>query len=329
MKTIDTVFLAESVTTRSNTLVMITNPKNEADRKKQSPFAKVGRVPGQSIKGWLRHAMSKLLIDQGVSVCHPLSEVSVTAERNKEYFEQDLAIGYHSRGSCQANGGCLIYQLFGDLNKPANLMTKSVYFYPSTSGNGTATTNLNKAFGTVGSGRIEIINSSPRCQKETHLVFLTVEHVSGVAIEAPLKLILRQSNPDYEIVVLKTLDYLNTMVQNEEFDFLLGGMRSSGYGRAKVLPLIPKKAKTNKTKTGETEISELETDGNGSEAEESAKGYKIQFKYKKEEAANLDEKFQKIAIREREKFPIKSETIKENTLKPEKLDNTEVQLKLD
>ena len=48
MKMIETVFLAESVTTRSNNLVMITNPKNEVDRKKQSPFAKIGRVGGQN-----------------------------------------------------------------------------------------------------------------------------------------------------------------------------------------------------------------------------------------------------------------------------------------
>lgn len=311
MKIIDTVFLAESVTTRSNTLVLITNAKNEADRKKQSPFAKIGRIGGQSIKGWLRHAMAKLLLSNGISVCHPLNRISATAERNKEYFETDLALGYHSRGECRSSGGCLIYQLFGDLDHPANLMTKSVYFYPSTSGNGTATTNLNKAFGSVGSGRVEIINSSPRCQGETHRVYLTVEHISGVAIEAPLKLILRQPNPTHEIVLLKTLDFVNLMVQNDEFDFLIGGMRTQGYGRAKVLPLIPKKSKATKRKKAEENLSELEPEENGSEAEETARSYKIQFKYKKEDAAELEEKFQNIVIQEKAKFPIPSGNITE------------------
>jgi hypothetical protein len=256
-------------------------------------------------------------------VCHPLSKINVTAERNKEYFKNDLAIGYHSRGECQPNGGCLIYQLFGDLDKAANLMTKSVYFYPSTSGNGTATTNLNKAFGSIGSGRVEIINSSPRCQKDTHRVYLTVEHISGVAIEAPLKLILRQSNPDHEIVLLKTLDFLNTMVQNEEFDFLLGGMRTQGYGRAKVLPLIPKKTKIGKRKEADAGLLEQEPEENNSEAEETAETYKIQFKYKKEDAAELEEKFQNIMIQEKEKFPIISETINEDLLEGDRLETME------
>jgi len=80
MKVIETVFLAESVTTRANNLVMINNAKNEADRKKMSPFAKLGRVAGQSIRGWIRHAMEKLLIQQGVSVCH----------RNKDFLRKVL-----------------------------------------------------------------------------------------------------------------------------------------------------------------------------------------------------------------------------------------------
>jgi len=90
MKVIETVFLAESVTTRANNLVMINNAKNEADRKKMSPFAKLGRVAGQSIRGWIRHAMEKLLIQQGVSVCHPLNSPSVTADRNKDFLRKVL-----------------------------------------------------------------------------------------------------------------------------------------------------------------------------------------------------------------------------------------------
>ena len=320
MKTIETVFLAESVTTRSNYLVMITNAKNEADRKKQSPFTKIGRVGGQTIKGWVRHAMTKLLISKGISACHPLSRMSVTADRNKAAFEKDLAVGYHPRGECQAQGGCLVYQMFGDLDRPANLMIKSVYFYPSISGNGSATADLNKAFASVGSGRLEVINSSPRCQTETHQVFMTIEHVTGVAIEAPLKLTLRTPNPDQEVVLLKTLEFLNTMVQNEDFDFLLGGMRTQGYGRAKVLPLKPKKAQKTRARgknaslvAAENEPPESENaedEGNGEKT-----GYKIQFSPTKEQTEELEEKFAKIVAKELEKFPIK-QPFKEVPLEP-------------
>jgi len=310
MKTIETVFLAESVTTRSNYLVMITNAKNEADRKKQSPFTKIGRVGGQTIKGWIRHAMTKLLISNGISVCHPLSRISVTADRNKTAFEKDLAVGYHPRGECRAQGGCLIYQMFGDLDRPANLMIKSVYFYPSTSGNGSATTDLNKAFASIGSGRLEIINSSPRCQTETHQVFMTIEHISGIAIEAPLKFTLRTPSLEQEVVLLKTLEFLNTMVQNEEFDFLIGGMRTQGYGRAKVLPLKPKKAQKKKVRGKNASLAaaeneppeseDAEDEGNGEKT-----GYKIQFSPTKEQSEELEEKFAAIVANEQEKFSIK------------------------
>ncbi len=310
MKTIETVFLAESVTTRSNYLVMITNAKNEADRKKQSPFTKIGHIGGQTIKGWIRHALAQLLISNGISVCHPLSRVSVTADRNKIAFEKDLAAGYHSRGECQAQGGCLVYQMFGDLDRPANLMIKSIYFYPSTSGNGSATADLNKAFASVGSGRLEVINSSPRCQTETHQVFMNIEHISGVAIEAPLKFTLRDPNSDQEVLLLKTLEFLNTMVQNEEFDFLLGGMRTQGFGRAKVLPLKPKKVPKAKSRGKNTSLvatendvsdaEDVENEGNGEKS-----GYRIQFSPTKEQAEELDAKFAKVIAKEKEKFALK------------------------
>ncbi len=221
---------------------------------------------------------------------------------------------------CQAQGRCLVYQMFGDLDRPANLMIKSVYFYPSNSGNGSATTDLNKAFASVGSGRLEMINSSPRCQTETHQVFMTIEHISGVAIEAPLKFTLRNPNLDQEVALLKTLEFLNTMVQNENFDFLLGGMRTQGYGRAKVLPLKAKKTPKAKTrgKNASLVVSEneppepedAEIEGNGEKS-----GYQIQFSPTKEQSEELEEKFAKVIAKEREKFPIKQPS-KENPLDP-------------
>ncbi len=100
MKVINTVFLAESVMTRSNILVMVSHPKSEAERKSQSPFSKLGRIGGQTIRGWLRHAVEKLLLQNGISVCHPLCTISITADRNKDYFRNDLLRGYHPRGEC-------------------------------------------------------------------------------------------------------------------------------------------------------------------------------------------------------------------------------------
>ena len=301
-KVIETAFLGESVTNRSNALVMFTHAKNESERKKQSPFTKVGRIGGQTIKGWIRHAMAKLLISRGVSACHPLLGSSVTSDRNKEYFKSDLAIGYHPRGECKSEGGCIMYHMFGDLDVPANLMVTSVYFYPSTTGNSSATKNINRAFGSVGSGRCEMIKSSPRCQSSTHQTYMSIEHVAGVMIEAPFKLVLRNSNPDQEVVLRKTLQFLNDMVGNEEFDFLLGGMRTAGYGRAKVLPLVPKKRRrASNTNAQEPDEEPAESEGGD------RRNYKIQFKLKRADAENLEKQFESVIAREKEKFPISNE----------------------
>jgi hypothetical protein len=194
-------------------------------------------------------------------------------------------------------------------------MTSAVYFYPTTSGNGTATANINKAFGSVGSGRLEVINSSPRCQSDTHQVYMTIEHIAGVAIEAPLRFALRNANPDHEVVLLKTLEFSNAMVQNMEFDFLLGGFRTSGYGRAKVL--LSKEKKTKKTKNGKNgksrgkNLSLMPSDNEPEESEEPEeegeeveKGYKIQFSLTKAEAEDLEQKFAKIVAQESARFSI-------------------------
>ena len=269
-----------------------------------SPFAKLGRVAGQTIRGWLRHAMETILIQQGISVCHPLSALSVTADRNKDYFKNDLALGYHPRGECKAEGGCLIYQIFGDLDLPGNLITQSVYFFPTTSGDGTITRNVNKLFGGIGAGRLEVINNSPRCRNQTHQVYLTVENLAGVMIEAPIKFIFRTPNKDQEVVFLKSIEYLKTMVQNNEFDFLLGGMRTSGYGKAAVLPLKPKKEKKPKMKP----LIPLEEPTNGNTDEENdTKNYVIQFKLDSAENEKLEKEFLEVVSKQKAKFPIKKD----------------------
>jgi hypothetical protein len=307
MRVINYEFLGESVTTRSNNLVMIAKAKNEVDRKKQSPFAKLGRIGGQSIRGWLRHAVEKLLLQNGVSICHPLNTISVTADRTRSHYQEDLAAGYHSRGDCKTAGGCLIYNLFGDLEQPGNLIVQSVYFFPTMSGDSTATKNINKFFNSMGSGRVEVVNNSPRCRTQTHIAFMTIEHLAGVMIEAPFKLILRQPNPSHEVIIAKALEFLNSMVKEYQFDFLLGGMRSAGYGRAALLPIEPKTArKRNKNASSEEEMEDQEN------IEEEAKGCKIQFNMKKEDMENLENEFQKIIASEVEKFPIKKEESPEN-----------------
>ncbi|MHA1650101.1 MAG: hypothetical protein ACTSYB_07890 [Candidatus Helarchaeota archaeon] len=244
--------------------------------------------------------MEKLLLQHGVSVCHPLSTISITADRNKDYFKNDLALGYHPRGECKAEGGCPIYRLFGDLDCAGNLMVSSVYFYPTTSGNGTITKNINKLFAGVGSGRLEVINNSPRCRSRSHQVYLTVEHLAGVMIEAPFKLILRNPDRDQEVLLLKTLEFLKIKVQQNEFDFMLGGMRTAGYGKGAILPIKPKKARKSRNKSlisGEdTEVVPPK--------EEIPKTYTIQFKLKAAEAGKLEAAFQDVIKRWRAKFPI-------------------------
>lgn len=303
MKVVETVFLAEAVTTRANHLVMVTNPKSEADRKKMSPFAKIGRIGGQTIRGWVRHAMEKLLLSHGISVCHPLSTLSVTADRNKEYFARDVALGYHPRGACKEEGGCILRQMFGDLDEPGNLITQSVNFYPTTSGNGTATKNINKLFGCVGSGRVDMVLNSPRCRSQTHQVYMAIENFTGVMIEAPLKLILRTADKDQETILLKTLEFLKIQVQNNEFDFLLGGMRTAGYGKAAVLPLKPKKSKKSKNLT----LIPVEDSEEGKDEEDTAKNYTIQFSLKLEDAQKIERAFHEVVQRWKVKFPIKTD----------------------
>ncbi|MHA1651753.1 MAG: hypothetical protein ACTSYB_16290 [Candidatus Helarchaeota archaeon] len=251
----------------------------------------------------MRHAVEKLLLQNGISVCHPLSTISITADRNKDYFRNDLLKGYHPRGECKAEGGCLIYQMFGDLDHPGNLMVSSVYFYPTTTGSGTITKNINKLFSGVGSGRLEVINNSPRCRSQSHQVYLTVENLAGVMIEAPLKLILRNPERDQEILLMKTLEFLKIKVQQNEFAFLLGGMRTAGYGKGAILPLKPKKTRKarNKSLLPERNSEEDEPKKNNTGT------YTIQFNLTNAETARLERDFQELVERWRAKFPLKKE----------------------
>jgi hypothetical protein len=210
-----------------------------------------------------------------VSVCHPLAENSITSERNKEYYQRDLALGYHPRGDCRDRGGCIIYNMFGDLDKLGNLMVPSVFFFPTSKGNSAATKNVNKLFNSVGGGRLEVINTSPRARAKTHQTYMTFEAVTGVMIEAPIKLILHEEDEDQEVLLFKTLEYLKEVMQEYDKDHMLGGMRNEGYGRAGILPV-------------EIKGSDL----------------KVQFKLTKAEAAKLDKKFEGVISKEKTKFSL-------------------------
>jgi len=291
-KFIETTFLAKAVTNRNNPLVMIPVAKNERDRKQTSPFAKLGFISGTTLRGWLRHALEKLLLGHGVSVCHNIPDDSVTAARNKEYYKEDHTLGYHSWGSCAAEGGCLIFQLFGFRDVPGNLLVPAILYYPTTTGNGSATTNINKVFGGVGQGRVDGVRNSPRARKNTHQTYLSVETLAGIAIEAPLIFVLHEANEDHETLIRMGLHYLNEMIQANEFDFLLGGMRNQGFGMATALPMVAKK-KRKSSKNQETLVEEKD-----SSDEKSAK-LEIEFKMDKTQFKALETKFNALVTKEK------------------------------
>jgi len=118
-------------------------------------------------------------------------------------------------------------------------------------------------------------------------------------IKAPMNLILKDGNKDHEVVLLKALEFLKTMIQGYEFDFLLGGMRDQGYGRATILPMTPKKNKKSKSKTLiPLDAAKESTEENGNLTN--------QFKLKKTDALKLDSDFLAIVEKEKTRFPIKN-----------------------
>jgi len=279
MKVIQTTFLGESVTTRSNIFVRFARSQGIADQKKLSNFIKLGRIPSESLKGWLRNAFEYVLLKHGISVCHPLPANTITADRNKEAYKKDLELGYHPRGDCKSEGGCLLLRLFGDLDLPGNLIVPSVYFYPANGG--AITKNHSKLFGTIGTGRLELTNDSPRVRHNGHQPYLTTETTIGTTIQAPLKLILRENDESQEIVLLKTLEFLHKKLtgDNYEFKFMLAGKRTRGYGRAALVF--------------------LNESGNYVTKSRNVLGIK------NDEAEIINKKFKKIIRDERDLFPIK------------------------
>ncbi|MHA1250161.1 MAG: RAMP superfamily CRISPR-associated protein [Candidatus Helarchaeota archaeon] len=275
MKILDFYLIIESVSTGTDIYSRFGRSQGIQDQQTLSSFIKLGRVPGSTIRGWVRHAMEKMLLTDGVSVCHPLPENTITASKNKERFLRDLEMGYHPRGKCKSKGGCLIYNLFGDVHEPSNIIIPSIFFYPAKSANNFK--QFQKFF-TMGSGRLEIERRSPRVRYSSTGVYLCSETIVGVAIESPFRIILRNDSDSdselYELVLLQTFKFIAKKMSEYDYLHLLGGNRSSGFGRAIIL-----KTTDGSVKRGIIGIS-------------------------KQEWKNLDKKYQDIIVKERKKFPI-------------------------
>ncbi|MHA1271768.1 MAG: hypothetical protein ACTSPY_18420 [Candidatus Helarchaeota archaeon] len=233
MRILNFTIIIESVSTRNDIFVKFDKSKGIQDQKTLSNFIKLGHVPSTTLRGWIRHAMEILLIKNGLSICHPLPKNTITAERNKKMYAKDIELGYHPKGSCIKNGGCIIYRLFGDLNVPSNIIIPPVFFYPAKN---SIFKNIDKIFG-IGTGRMEITRSSPRIRSNSHGMYMTTESTTGVYVEAPFKIILRDGAEEFEPIIIKTMEYLFSEVMNWNYDHLLGGFRSFGHGRAVVIKL--------------------------------------------------------------------------------------------
>ena len=281
MDVLNLTFIADSINTRSDMFVRFGPSKGIEDQKTLSNFTKLGRVSGSSIRGYLRHGVEKLLLREKISVCHPLPANVIVNERNKKIYERDLRLGYHARNSCSDRNYCLLFQMFGDIGVPSNVLINSVYFYPTGNG-GTITKNHNKIFSNIGKGRLELNRNSPRSRSDGHSPFMTLESISATMIEAPFKLILREKNETHRIVLLKALEFLFEQNVNSNFTFMLGGHRSSGSGKAVI----------------------VFTNENGNYISKSRNVLGI----KKEDAEEIDRKFKEIVKIEREKFPITEES---------------------
>ncbi|MHA1752626.1 MAG: RAMP superfamily CRISPR-associated protein [Candidatus Helarchaeota archaeon] len=274
MKVLNFNILIETVSTRSDIYMKFDSSKGIQDQKSLTNFLKLGHIPATSLRGWIRHGMEKLLLSHGISVCHPLPKNTITSDQNKQNFIADQELGYHPRGECKKGGkeGCLIFHLFGDLNEPGKIIIPPVFFYPAKS---SKFKNLEKVFG-IGTGRVEITRNSPRVRSRNGM-YMTTEITTGVYIEAPFKIILRDGAEKYYPVVIKTLEFLYKRVISYDFTHLLGGFRSFGHGRAVVVCLSGSGNYLTKSRKIGIEMNEFE---------------------------EIEKKFDDIIKHERDKFPI-------------------------
>jgi hypothetical protein len=270
------VLLCESVNTKSNTYVHYGNSQGTNDQRSISPYVKLGRINPEAIRGWLRHGMEKLLLGLGISVCHPLADNSIVSKRNKELYPRDLELGYHPRDSCKDDSFCVVARLFGGLDRPGNLCTPAAYYYPAS--NASMFSNLNKAFGSIGTGYQQVSYGNARVRHNSTEAYIITETITGCMIEVPYNFMLREANDMQRAVLLKSLEYLQEKNQAGEFAFMIGGKRNLNVGRMMVV-FVNDKGKY------------LTQDRNCIGLPE-------------EEASKIDEIFAKFVEAERERFPI-------------------------
>ena len=64
MKVLNCTFLGESITTRNDMFVRFAKSQGIEDQKKLSNFVKLGRIPSESLRGWLRNGMEHILLEK-------------------------------------------------------------------------------------------------------------------------------------------------------------------------------------------------------------------------------------------------------------------------
>lgn len=250
VKILNFAFLSPKVCTRPDVFVHFTQSQGPTDVKNQSPFVKLGMIPGTSLKGFLRNLITRFLVRNGVSVCHSMPSNTMTSSANKENYDKDLAMGFHGRGACKDAGQCVVYQLFGDLGQPANLTITSLLFHPASNG-GTIGTNLAKVY-SYGRGRVELWRNSPRAVHDGTTPYMGLETNVASNVEAPFTIRLRKYVEEQYIVLVKALEFLFEMMTTEDednYEFLLGGLRNFGCGVAFIVKLN-KNGKYTPTKAG-------------------------------------------------------------------------------
>lgn len=226
-----------------------------------------GIIPSFSLSGWLRHGMETVLINKGITVCHP-GESSANFQR-AEVYERDLDSGYHEKGDCE-NNPCLIANIYGGFeNQPGILMRKPIRFTPVRShadfNNGEAEAHYRRLTRQVTS----------RNQNDNRVPFRSAEIDALANLDGTWKLVYRNTKKPYIGLLVETATYLNE--NKENFMHQLGGSKNFGGGivnTSLINPLYDDKdvsryfdrsttTKTNKMKQKDTQWRDIKQETRG------------------------------------------------------------------
>ena len=190
-----------------------------------------GVVMSFSLNGWLRHGMETVLINKGLSVCHP-SEASANLKK-KDVYERDLSQGYHEKGSClEGKKECIIHEMFGGFeNRPSIFMKHPIRYSPIRA-------SLDYSEGQVeGHYRRIVRQISSRNDEDGREPFRSMESDAIANVEGTWKLSFRNLKPEYIGLLIEAIEYLNE--NREEFMHQLGGGRNFGGGIMKATLINP------------------------------------------------------------------------------------------